>query len=122
MQLYHENNFQDVDWVREKAKEDIATSFKSGHRRSISALFRDLRKNRRYFLLGDYLVFWSIADAIRQLQQKYPKKEFSYALRQSKEYREIRKRERMQWAQRLYEISNSSSKTAILWSNSTRKA
>lgn len=91
--------FQDIDWVIVAAQKDLS---KNKNRR-ISALFRDLRKNKRYSLLGDYFILWSIAKAMDNLGMDREKRQdqFSRAARQSLEYKLITRKEKSEWVARL---------------------
>lgn len=94
------NQFQDLDWVIRRCDKELA----SNKNRRVSALFRTLRKNPHYSLLGDYFLMWAIAKALHDRGLKRSRNVFSLALRQSEEYR--RTSSKIAWLDAFTEISS----------------
>lgn len=88
-----DTQFQDLQWVIDRC----VIQFKREPNRRISSLFRDLRKNTHFSLLGDYGILWAIAKTMDMLNMKRIRNQFGTAARQSPEFRELPKREKMMW-------------------------
>jgi len=78
------SEFQDLQWVITRAKK----SFTDNPKRRVSALYRDLRKNKSFSLFGDYFILWAIAKAMKDLGMKRVRKQFWNAAKQSQEFQE----------------------------------
>jgi len=93
-----ENNtqFQDLEWAIPRIHAQIKENKKRGMGASVSGLFSMLRKERHLSLMGDYFLFWIILSEVKTTSSK-----LSTALRKSKEYNGLQKREKMLWLKNL---------------------
>jgi hypothetical protein len=87
------NHFQDLEWVIVRAGE----AFMKDKKRSVSALFRKLRRNEHYSLFGDWFIFWAIAIGAQKNKVHKKRNEWGYAMRQSEEFLSIPRNEKQQW-------------------------
>lgn len=94
--------YQDLEWVVTRCEHEFANN----KNRRISALFRDLRRNKNYSLLGDYFLFWAIAQALKNKNIKRSRANFSYALMQSDEYKALQKRDKVAWISTFMEMAS----------------
>lgn len=85
-----QTNFQSSIWVKEKAVKQLSEN----NNRSVSGMFREFRKYPHYSLLGDYILLASIGGALEALGLPKVREDFSYAMRQSEEFKEIGKAEK----------------------------
>lgn len=77
--MFH--SYQDL----ERAKNISIKQFKKNSNASISALFRRLRKDKRFSLIGDYPIISTVLQARHELGLKSDKNKLLYATRQSEE-------------------------------------
>lgn len=92
-----DTQFQDIEWVTTRATKD----FKQNKNRRISSLFRDLRKNPHFSLLGDYGILWAIAKAMDSVGVKRKRDQFITALQYSSEYKGSTRKEKRIWLDNL---------------------
>lgn len=88
-----DNEFQDLHWVEITVKKELIRE----PNRRMSALFRNIRKNKNYSLIGDYGILWTIAKVIHDLHLKRGRKTFWQAAQYSEEYKHIPRNEKQQW-------------------------
>jgi len=69
----------------EKAKKDVRRHFSKNPRASISAMYRNLRKDSSLSAYGDYVLFARIVNTLTDIGIVIKKKTLGYAMRQSPE-------------------------------------
>lgn len=77
--MFH--NYQDL----ERAKSISIKQFNKNPNASISALFRRLRKDKRFSLMGDYPIISTVLRTRHELGLRTDKTKLLYATRQSEE-------------------------------------
>lgn len=92
-----DTQFQDLQWVIDRC----LIQFKREPNRRLSSLFRQLRKNPHFTLLGDYGILWAMAKTMDIMGKERIRKQFYNAAKQSPEFKENRKRDKALWLDNL---------------------
>jgi len=88
-----DTHFQDLQWVIDRSTKQ----FKAEPNKEIAPLFKNLRKDETYSLLGDYFILWAMSESLRQIHRPVSRNAFKVACRYSEEYKQLGKRDKMMW-------------------------
>lgn len=95
--------YQDLDTARPFIQRTIRQNQKHGYGTSIRALFRNLRKKQWLSFFGDWPIMWIILDEYKKQKIKTTSSKIQSAIKQSEEYQDLKKREKMEWLRILSE-------------------
>jgi hypothetical protein len=87
---------QNLDYAKYLIETRLRENNKNGDNTSLSGLFTLVRKNDKFSFIGDYPIISYCSNFINPTRS-----DFQYASTKSKEYKELRKREKMRWVDSL---------------------
>lgn len=93
--------YQDLETARPFIRKTLETNRKRGCNTSVKALFRNLRKKSYLSFFEDWPIIWVILDTFKQEKEKTTPSRIQTAIKQSKEYSDLRKKEKTAWLREL---------------------